>query len=118
MLQRSLVKLAEETGARDLRFWGKIYTQKNDYYIVEGKVDLVGDELDRPDDFEKRGTGVNTQTYWVSGNVLHDWIELPDVTPEQLNVARKVRKMLTGDLNACVLTNPPFPGKERHFLRA
>lgn len=26
--------------------------------------------------------------------------------------------MLTGNLNAEVITNPPFPGSERHFLRA
>ena len=25
---------------------------------------------------------------------------------------------MTGDLNASIDTNPPFPGKERHFLRA
>lgn len=25
---------------------------------------------------------------------------------------------MTGNLNANVDTNPPFPGKERHFLRA
>lgn len=25
---------------------------------------------------------------------------------------------MTGDLNACIDSNPPFPGKERHFLRA
>jgi radial spoke head protein 4A len=26
--------------------------------------------------------------------------------------------VLTGDLNATIDSNPPFPGKERHFLRA
>lgn len=26
--------------------------------------------------------------------------------------------MLTGNLNASIDSNPPFPGKERHFLRA
>jgi hypothetical protein len=52
-----------------------------DYYVIEGKLNQVGDELDRPEDFEKRGTGVNTMTYWVTNNILEDWIELPDVTP-------------------------------------
>ena len=32
--------------------------------------------------------------------------------------ARKVKFLLTGNLNAEVNTNPPFPGCERHFLRA
>jgi len=26
--------------------------------------------------------------------------------------------MFTGDLNATFFSNPPFPGKERHLLRA
>lgn len=29
-----------------------------------------------------------------------------------------VKRVFTGNLNANVDTNPPFPGKERHFLRA
>lgn len=29
-----------------------------------------------------------------------------------------VKHIFTGDLNASVNTNPPFPGKERHLLRA
>jgi radial spoke head protein 4A len=29
-----------------------------------------------------------------------------------------VKKAMTGNLNGEVITTPPFPGKERHFLRA
>lgn len=29
-----------------------------------------------------------------------------------------IKHVLTGDLNANIDSNPPFPGKERHFLRA
>lgn len=29
-----------------------------------------------------------------------------------------VKRTLTGNLNGEVITTPPFPGKERHFLRA
>ena len=33
-------------------------------------------------------------------------------------IARQVKHIFTGDLNAAVDTNPKFPGKERHLLRA
>jgi|TARA_B110000503_G_C7016014_1_gene357766 radial spoke head protein 4A len=29
-----------------------------------------------------------------------------------------IKHVMTGDLNASIASNPPFPGKERHFLRA
>ena len=40
------------------------------------------------------------------------------MTPEQISVARMIKYMFTGDLNANIDSCPPFPGKERHFLRA
>jgi radial spoke head protein 4A len=43
---------------------------------------------------------------------------LPDCRPEHIRAARSFKKMMTGCLNADVDSNPPFPGKERHFLRA
>jgi radial spoke head protein 4A len=33
-------------------------------------------------------------------------------------VSRMIKHVLVGDLNASIDSNPPFPGKERHFLRA
>jgi len=32
--------------------------------------------------------------------------------------ARKIKHIFTGDLNATFHSNPSFPGKERHLLRA
>ena len=29
-----------------------------------------------------------------------------------------IKHICTGNLNATIDSNPPFPGKERHFLRA
>ena len=29
-----------------------------------------------------------------------------------------IKHIFTGNLNAIIDSNPPFPGKERHFLRA
>ena len=56
--------------------------------------------------------------FWVSNSLLTDWIQLPEVQPEHLMVARQIKHMLTGHLNAEVNCCPPFPGKERHLLRA
>lgn len=67
---------------------------------------------------EKRGQGVNTTVFWVTDNLLNDWIQLPDCRPEQIIVARMIKHVFTGNLNAEINSNPPFPGKERHLLRA
>jgi radial spoke head protein 4A len=57
-------------------------------------------------------------TYWVSDSLFADWIQLPDAQPDQLVVAKMVKRTFTGNLNAEIDTCPPFPGKERHLLRA
>ena len=56
--------------------------------------------------------------YWVTDNLLSDWIQLPDCKPEHIVAARQIKHIFTGDLNASVNSNPSFPGKERHYLRA
>jgi radial spoke head protein 4A len=43
---------------------------------------------------------------------------LPAVGPDHINVSRLVKHALTGDLESDVRTLPPFPGKEKHFLKA
>jgi radial spoke head protein 4/6 len=50
--------------------------------------------------------------------LLNDWIQLPDCLPNHIEAARQIKHIMTGDLNADVFSNPMFPGKERHFLRA
>jgi len=67
---------------------------------------------------EKRGDGVNALVYWVTDNLLNDWIQLPDCKPDQIVVSRMIKHVFTGNLNATIDSNPPFPGKERHLLRA
>lgn len=54
----------------------------------------------------------------MTDNLLNDWIQLPDCRPEHILVARMIKHVFTGDLNADINSNPPFPGKERHLLRA
>jgi radial spoke head protein 4A len=54
----------------------------------------------------------------VNDNLYDDWCQLPDARPEHIVAARNVKTILTGNLNGDVESNPTFPGKERHFLRA
>jgi|Transcript_44378 radial spoke head protein 4A len=68
---------------------------------------------------EARGTGTNKFVYYVATSVdLTVWAELPDVRPEWILAARRICKFFTGDLEAPVTAHPPFPGVEKHFLRA
>ncbi|TPX30627.1 hypothetical protein SmJEL517_g05852 [Synchytrium microbalum] len=45
------------------------------------------------------------------------WTRLPDVSPEKLQAARKIRKFLTGDLKRKIVSYPPFDGSEAQYLR-
>ena len=56
--------------------------------------------------------------FWVTDNLLNDWVQLPDCSPDHIVQARKIKHVFTGDLNADISSNPKFDGKERHFLRA
>ena len=105
------------SGAEKLRFCGKIFGTHQDYWIVSGSLDQAEEAPDSKN-VEKRGEGVNKLVYWVTDNPLHDWIQLPDCRPEYIVAARKIKHIFTGDLNASFDSNPTFPGKERHLLRA
>lgn len=61
---------------------------------------------------------MNETVFWVTHNLMSDWIQLPDCQPEHIQGARMVKRMLTGDLNAEIDCQPQFPFKERHMLRA
>lgn len=116
-LSKSIKKLAVMSGAKTLRFVGKIFGTKKDYWVVCGMLTHV-EEQSSDSCVEFRGTGVNTEVYWVTDNVLSDWIQLPECKPEYICFARMIKHVMSGDLNASIESNPPFPGKERHFLRA
>lgn len=49
---------------------------------------------------------------------MEDWVQLPDLQPEHIIAARMIKHIFTGNLNSLIDSNPPFPGKERHYLRA
>ena len=71
-----------------------------------------------PADAEAAGTGLNTFTYFVTTDLSKAWTALPDVTPEQIKIAGRIRKYVTGDLAADVRAYPGFPGKEKEYVRA
>ena len=63
-------------------------------------------------------TGANKKTYFVCNDPGKPWFKLPQVKPDQICVARQIKKYLTGRLEAPVVSYPPFPGNEANYLRA
>lgn len=72
-LSKSIKRLAQLSGASKLRFWGKIYGSSKDYWVVEGVLDIPEEEHSNYFQ-EKRSEGVNKLVYWVSDNILEDWV--------------------------------------------
>ncbi|CAO1393733.1 unnamed protein product [Diamesa serratosioi] len=66
---------------------------------------------------EETGNGVNRNVYFVCNNPGDDWIELPPVTPSQIQSARHIKKMLSGCLDSAICSYPIFPGTEQNYLR-
>ncbi len=77
-----------------------------------------GEEVERPPEFEARGTGVNKFVYWVTTDILGKWTKLPDLLPSDIEASRQIKVLLTGDLERKIFTNPFFFGQEKHYLRA
>jgi len=61
------------SGASSLRFCGKMMGTNRDYWVVSGTLNQV-EEANADKMVEARGTGVNTHVYWVTNNLLSDWI--------------------------------------------
>lgn len=121
----SLTKLASDTPSIEkLRLWGKILGTEGDYYIAEG---LLESKTGTPPpvlpgtpeyDVEPRGEGANSFTYWVSPVGSAPWVRLPSARASHIVAARNIKHLMTGNLDAPVLSMPWYPGKERHLLRA
>ncbi|KAJ3101101.1 Radial spoke head protein 4 A [Phlyctochytrium bullatum] len=62
-------------------------------------------------------TGVNKYVYYVCTYVGGPWTRLPEVIPEKLQAARRIRKYFTGNLNHQVISYPAFEGTEAQYLR-
>lgn len=72
-LSKALKRLAVMSGADKINFCGKIYGLDNDYWIASGVLPNA-EEVVNDRNFEKRGTGVNKSVFWVSTNLLSDWV--------------------------------------------
>jgi hypothetical protein len=116
-LYKAMKRLAKTSGASNLRFWGKYLGRQRDYFVIEGQLPHPEEAKAAPG-AEDRGKGINSHVYWVTDDLLSDWIQLPDSEPKYIIAARQIKYIVTGNLNAELNTNPKFPGKERHFLRA
>lgn len=69
----SIKRLAQLSGGDKIKFCGKIFGKEKDYWIVSGELHAEA-ELAVDHSVEQRGVGVNAQVYWVTDNLLHDWI--------------------------------------------
>ena len=105
------------SGASSIKFFGKILCTNKDYWVAQGTLN-VQEQSPANKTQELRGKGVNETVFWVTHNLMNDWVQLPDAQPEHIQAAKLIKKQLTGDLNGTVYSQPPFPFKERHLLRA
>jgi radial spoke head protein 4A len=123
LIHLTLERLAAKNNCERISFLGIIRGSVKDYYVAYGRLKAhVKDKL--PESWEGNGFGVNAVTFWVTNestflsSVLSEWVELPAIGPDHINVARFTKHALTGDLNAPVIVYPEFKGKEKHFLKA
>jgi len=56
------------------------------------------------------GAGANQNAYYVTNDLAGDWTKLPDIKPREIKAARLIRRVMTGDLKAKVVTFPFFEG--------
>ncbi|KAJ3019554.1 Radial spoke head protein 4 A, partial [Thoreauomyces humboldtii] len=61
--------------------------------------------------------GVNKYVYYTCNYAGGAWTRLPDVIPENLQLARRIRKYFTGDLSHKIVSYPPFKATEAQYLR-
>lgn len=120
-LQLSMKKFVEKvqlsSDCERVRFVGRISTRGKPYYVLET---LAAEDPENLDERLQEGrNGANKFTYFVTqAPESAEWVKLPPVTSEQAMKVRQFRRLLTGDLEAKVPSYPPFPGQEKHLLRA
>lgn len=114
-LGNAIKALAIENDAKEIRFWGKILGHR-DYYVIQGvsSKKYLDDELGP--DGEAYGAGVNSYSYWVSTNILGNWVELPLVTPSQVKDSRRFKYIFSGELEKDLSFSKYFNGKEKHLV--
>jgi len=114
MLSLRLLYTNQGQQCLSLRFFGKVLGLQGDYFVAEGQLNASGEADTR----EVEAGGSNMKTYWVCAAIGAPWVKLPKCERKCVVAARKIRKHLTGNLNAPVSAHPPFPGCEKNLLRA
>lgn len=119
-----LVALQKAKDLGTVKFFGKVLGTPGDYYIAEATYNTPPDapEEEPPPPpgplAEASGVGCNKYVYFAASDPSGEWTALPDVTPLQITCSKRIRKYLTGSLEADVRAYPPFPGQEKEYLRA
>ncbi|KAG8345948.1 flagellar radial spoke component [Trypanosoma vivax] len=133
LLDRSITLLAMEKNLEEVRFVGKIFGTQGDYYIVSSRRYVQEGEkvykevntmprparrhLEVPVQSEPPFVGLNRLSFWVTSNPAAQWTLLPDVTPQQICAGRLIKKLFSGNLDAPVVSSPPFEWNEVVYLR-
>ena len=121
-LEKSIEYFIKSSGATKVDFWGKIYTSSSDYFVLKVKVEPKDEEEEKEitEDHEIEGTGINTNIFYVSKNLLDNksWCKLPLITSNQMRQARKMKYIFSGDLEKKIVSSPTFDGLEKHLLKA
>lgn len=117
---RNLAAKEKDKGLAKLRFWGKVLGTEADYYVAEAQREGGGDaDGEDPDpDAEPSGQGANQYTYYVTNDLAGEWRRLPDIKPREIIAARAIKRLMSGNAKAKVVTHPYFDGKEEVLLRA
>jgi radial spoke head protein 4A len=134
LLDQSITRLAAEKDLSEVRFVGKILGTSKNYLVVSSKRWTAPEEkvyeevntMPKPPrkkvevdiQSEPAYKGCNRLSFWVTHTPSTAWVLLPDVTPQQLNAARKIRKFFSGNLDAKINAYPAFPWTEAVYLRA
>ena len=101
-----------------MRLWGKIRGSQKDYYVAEGSLAVGEGDTSQEGLEEPRGTGINKNVYWVASGPMSEWIQLPDLKPQDIINARSIKMAFTGNLDHQIYTNPFYFGTEKTYLRA
>eukprot|EP00158_Paraphelidium_tribonemae_P005455 Partr_v1_DN27351_c1_g1_i2_m46283 putative Radial spoke len=117
-LMQGLKRIEQIFECKSVRLFGKVMGTTADYYVVESeRTSTDSAETVGPVEMEQ-GVGCNKYVYFVSTNGLDGWRRLPDAQPIYIQLSRRIRKLLTGDLDRAIVSQPPFAGTEADYLRA
>lgn len=118
LLHKSMKQLVGKSAMSQAKLWGKILGTEKDYFVVEGTLD-GGEPAEGEEALpEPRGSGVNKFVYYVSNGPFDEWVQLPDLKPQDIINARSIKYQFSGDVNRTICTNPFFFDTEKVYLRA